>query len=287
MGHDISPIGNHRLNTQDIKTLAEDISSSFDANIKYGFYGQKEHFKLLGENRDDELIVLGKIVKGEKFKTFRLIDQHYQLKQLHQKFGDNLFYNPEYWLYYNGEIPKQEIIAEEKEGLIFPDYQLTLTSGKETGYLSIYKELYAFDILYFDRWWSFCRLFIESNFNNFEYLAELLTYRKELMKYTLAFGGDKIYYLDDQNNDLEGVGQGSEYKLGWNEFEKFVADKTLPLMLNIPQFLTDRNYRDEFLDKNKYPLSFIDDFSDLKYPAANRGFASGTLKCIFAALSLE
>jgi len=75
MGHDISPIGNHKLNTQDIKVLAEDISSRIDINIEYGFYGQKEYFKLLGESRDDEHIVLGKIIKDEKFKTYRLIDE--------------------------------------------------------------------------------------------------------------------------------------------------------------------------------------------------------------------
>lgn len=107
-------------------------------------------------------------------------------------------------------------------------------------------------------------MFIESNFDNVEYLDELLEFRKELMKYTFAFGGDKIYYLDDQSNVLEGVGQGSEWELGWHEFEKFVANKTLPLMLNIPQFLTDRNYRNEFIKKKEYPLSFIDDFSDIR-----------------------
>jgi hypothetical protein len=84
------------------------------------------------------------------------------------------------------------------------------------------------------------------------------------MKYTLAFGGDKIYYLDDQSIILEGVGQGSEWKFSWNEFEKFVTDKTSPLMLNIPLFVTDRNYRNEFIEKKEYPLSFIDDFSDIK-----------------------
>ena len=264
MGHDISPIGNHKLNIKDIKVLAEDIASRIDINIEYGFYGNKEHFKLLGENRDDEHIVLGKIIKDEKFKTFRLIDERYHLKQLYEKFGDNLFFNPEYWIYYESKIPEQERIEEEKKELEFPEFELTLISNKETENLTIYKELYSNNIPYYSRWWSFCRLFKESNFDNFEFLEGLLKFRKNLMKYTLAFGGDKIYYLDDQSNVLEGVGQGSERELGWNEFEKFVADKTIPLMLNIPQFLTDRNYRNEFIERNEYPLAFVDDFSYLK-----------------------
>lgn len=264
MGHDISPIGNHKLNTKDVKVLAEDICSRIDINIEYGYWGQKEHFKLLGENKTDERVLLGKIIKDEKFKTFRLTDESYQLKQLHEKFGDDLFYNPEYWIYYDGKLPEEKWIDEKRKELVIPNFDLTSISNNGTEYLFIYKELYSNDIPYYSRWWSFCRLFTESNFDNFEYLDGLLEFRKELMKYTLAFGGDKIYYLDDQSNVLEGVGQGSEWELDWCDFEKFVKDKTLPLMLNIPQFLNDRNYRNEFLEKKEYPLSFIDDFSDIK-----------------------
>ncbi len=96
MGHDISPIGNHKLNTKDMKVLAEDICSCIDINIEYGYWGRKEHFKLLGEIKNDESVVLGKNIKNEKFKTFMLTDESYQLKQLYDKYGDDLFYNPEY-----------------------------------------------------------------------------------------------------------------------------------------------------------------------------------------------
>ena len=112
--------------------------------------------------------------------------------------------------------------------------------------------------------WSFCEIFTESHIDHFEPLNELFKFRKELMKYTLAFGGDKIYYLDDQSKVLNGVGQGGEWDLSWHDFEKFVADKSFPLMLNIPQFITDKDYRKEFIEKKAYPLSFIDDFSDIK-----------------------
>lgn len=264
MGHDISPIGNHKLNTENIKVLAEDISSRIDINIEYGYWGLKEHFKLLGENKDDQRVVIGKIIKNEKFKTFRLNDESYQLKQLYEKFGDNLFYNPEYWIFYDGKLPEEKRIDEIRKELVIPNYDLISIADNETEYLSIYKEIFSNDIPYFSRWWSFCRLFTQSNFDNFEYLADLLAFRKELMKYTLSFGGDKIYYLDDQSSILEGVGQGSEWELGWNEFENFVVDKTSPLLLNIPKFLSDRNYRDTFLEKNEDPLGFIDDFADIK-----------------------
>jgi hypothetical protein len=273
MGHDISPIGNHTLNTENIRVLANDISSRIDINIEYGYWGQKEHFKLLGEDKADGNIVIGRIIKDRTFKTFRLTDESYQLKELYEKFGSDLLYNPEYWIYYDGKIPEYKQIEEEKKKLKNHNFKLTLISSEETGYLSICKELYTNNIPYFSRWGSLCRLFVEGNFDNFEYLvdlfksdylANLLAFRKELMRYTLSFGGDKIYYLDDQSSAFEGVGQGSERELGWKEFEDFVANKSSSLLLNIPKFLMDTSYRNEFLKMKEYPLSFIDDFSDIK-----------------------
>lgn len=34
MEHDISPIGNHNLNTSNLKELAEDLTSQIDINIE-------------------------------------------------------------------------------------------------------------------------------------------------------------------------------------------------------------------------------------------------------------
>jgi len=267
MGHDIKPIGNHHLNTENVKKLAEDICQRIDINIEYGYLGQKEHFKLLGENREDDFVILGKIIKHEKFKTFRLFDESYQLKELYSKFGDNLFYNPEYWIFYKGKLPKESLIEEEKKDLIHPHFELIVISSTETENLSIYKELYSNDIPYIMRWFSFCGLFTENCLSVIDDFPELLVYRKELMNYTLSFGGNKMYYLDDQSEVLKGVGQGDERELSWNNFENFVKATTADLMLNIPLFLTNINYRNEFVDKKEYPLSFVDDFSDIKLSA--------------------
>lgn len=262
MGHDISPIGNHQLPTEDIKTLAEHISSLLDINIEYGYFGERKFFKLLGEKINEEFIVLGKIIKDENLKTYKLIEYGYQLKQLHQKFGDKIFYNPEYRINYNGNVQEQERIKQLKEELVFPNFELFSDENEE--HINIYKELYSNFIPYFSRWWSFCSLFTESKFESIEYLDYLNIFRKEIMGYALIFGGDKVYYLNDQSNVLYGFGGGCESNFRWNEFENYVSNKSMPLMLNIPKFLTDRYYRKEFLALKKNPLSFIDDFSDLK-----------------------
>lgn len=261
MAHDISPIGNHQLNTENVQKLAEDICSRVDINIEYGYGGTEEHFKLLGENQKDQTLTLGKIIKDKSFKTYFLNDTNYQLKELHAKFGDELFYNLEYWTY-SDNIPNETIIEEEKRALIFPTYQMSRHSSDENESMYIYKELYTNDMKYYDRWWPLCRFFTDELYQNPMYLERFIEYRKVLMKYTLAFGGVKIYLLDDQSNVLKGVGQGSEWDFRWEDFEKFVFNKTSKLQLNIPKFFTNENYRKDFLCKYEAPLSFVDDFSD-------------------------
>ncbi|WP_417200561.1 hypothetical protein [Bizionia sp.] len=264
MGRDISPIGNHKLKTASIKELAKDITSRIDINVEYGYFGQKEHFKLLGKNKENELIIIDKIVKHKDFKTFRLIDESFQLKEMHSKFGNELFYNPDYWVYFDGKLPEENRILEEQKELVHPNYSMDLQDSNGYQYLTLNKEHYGNDIPYYSRWWTFCRFFIEKSYEDKEYLINLNNFRKVLMYYTLKFGGDRIYYLDDQSDILEGVGQGSESELSWVEFEKFVIEKTKNLLLDIPKFLNDKEYRKEFLQLKEYPLGMIDNFSDLK-----------------------
>lgn len=263
MGRDISPIGNHKLKTESIKKLAEDIVSRIDINIEYGYFGQKEHFKLLGKEKEDELIIIDKIVKHKSFKTFRLIDESFQLKELHNKFGSELFYNPDYWIYYEGKLPDERTMLEEQKELIHPNFSLWLYEGDDYQYLTINKEHYGNDIPYYSRWWVFCRFFTEKCYEDMRLTRDLNNFRKSLMYYTHKFGGDKIYYLDDQSDVLEGVGQGSEWEMNWNDFEKFVLEKTSHLMIDIPKFMTDKKYRIEFHKLDEYPLSFVDNFKDI------------------------
>ena len=40
MGHDVSTIGNHKLNISNIEALAKDLSKRFKSNVDYGYYHQ-------------------------------------------------------------------------------------------------------------------------------------------------------------------------------------------------------------------------------------------------------
>lgn len=264
MGCDISPIGNHQLNTKNIKTLVEDIVSRIDINLEYGYYGQKEYFNLLGEQEsNDKFVMLGNIVKDPNFKNFRLYDENYQLKQLHEKFGDEIFYNPAYWIFCSGNLPDNEDIEYEKKKLIYGTYTMSSLNEEDRGYLTIHNELFCNDIPYFSRWWGLCEFFDDCLYTINDYMDSFTEFRKELMYYSTHFGGNKVYYLNDQSSVLEGVGQGSEWDMDWKTFENFIIDKTENLMLDIPRFMTDTTYKNDFFKKNEYPLSFIDNFSDL------------------------
>lgn len=263
MGHDISTIINHTLNTSDIKSLAEDICSRVDINIEYRYWAERAHFDLLGENPKDIHVLLGSIIKDKKYPTFELYDDSYMLKQLYHKYGEELFYIPEFWLYSDGQIPEQNQIDQYKHEIIWPNYSLHLEEGDEYKYLSVYRDMISLNMAYYSRWWNFCRFFLENMLSDELSLTHLQEYRKKNMRYTHAFGGDIIYYLDDQSEVLSGVGMGGEWDMTWPDFTQFVHEKTSPLLLNIPKFLTDTHYRKDFLAKKEYPLAFLDDFLDL------------------------
>lgn len=70
MGADLTAFGNHNLNTKSVTALAMDRFNRMDINIEYGFYGFKKYFKLLSEDKEDQFILLGKLIKDEKYPTF-------------------------------------------------------------------------------------------------------------------------------------------------------------------------------------------------------------------------
>lgn len=212
MGYNISPIANHNLNTVNVKALAYDLISRLDVNIEYGYYGLSEYFQLLGSEMNDDFIKLGEITKDESFETYKLIDEKYQIKQLYEKFGDDIFYNPKYWIHFDCELPDEKTIIEEKKEVNHSIYSLELVSNKEFKYLTIYDHSFLNVIPYISKWWTFCRIFTDKYYEDKDFLLSLNDNRKELMYYTLKLGGNKIYYISDQSDVLKGVGKVMKVK---------------------------------------------------------------------------
>ena len=223
-------------------------------------YLQSDYIKKTRHNSAH--IIHDKFIKDPEFKTYRLSDDDFMFIRLYRKFGDKLFENKNYRKL-RGEFD-EERIEEEKKQLIWPAYLLEPIK-EDDGDISafIYKESFYNYCSYYSRWWDFCRFFTERDFEYEEYLGHFQNYRKEIMLSTKKFCGDKVYYVDDQSEVLEGIGMGGAWDMSWEETENLIMEKSADLLLDIPRFFKDENYKKEFLKKEKYPLSFFDDFRDL------------------------
>jgi hypothetical protein len=168
-------------------------------------------------------------------------------------------------------IPGTFYIDAEKKSLIFSAYDFFLNGAYDGPSIIIYNHLFENYTSYFTRWYPFCNIFMEEETdcwqNNF---AELLKYRTNLKFYMSKFGGNKMYYLDDQSYVFEGVGQGDEYEMTWDELENYVKEKGGRLIFDVPKYFTDVNYKQHWHniyingDRHKnLPLAFVDNFSDL------------------------
>ena len=265
MGHDIVPIGNHQLDVTNIEKLARDIFKRLHINIEYGYFGRKEHFELLGEARENDWVVLGKLTTNKSDKYYKLIDEKYQEKQLISKFGTDIVYDFRFWssILQKGDDTKSlgDSVLDE---VVYATYALEYEWLDEFHYLNIYDEHFENLFTYYGRWWYFCRFFLEKRYNDDYDLESFNKYRKDLLDISYKLGGDKLLFLDDQSEVLTGVGGGEEYRYTWQALQDFVFEKTEPLCINIPNFLENKAYRSTFYQKKAYPLAFVDDFSDLK-----------------------
>lgn len=264
MGHDITPIGKHQLNNKSFRSLADDILSRFDINLKLAYFGFTDFYYLLGENKDSELVEIDFLIKNPKFKTYLLIDEKYQIEQIVEKFGEDIFDKKKFWRQPDNCLLTKEQVDRYKMEYNYPIYNLEYWGADDFEVLTIHKDNYVNQMPYYSRWWTFCCFFVENKYIDAIQLKTFNDFRKQIQFYNQRLGGEKMYYLDDQNPDLEGVAQGAEAEMTWKEFEVFVLGKTSDLLLDIPLFLMDESYRKKFLAKNEYPLGFVDDFRDLQ-----------------------
>lgn len=232
MGADVSVLSNHNLDLSSLENLATDLSERLNVTVEFEYYAIAEYNALLENNLPENYISEGRILKNEKKLMLKLIDENFQFKQLYKKFGDELYKQKDlfYWskhfideYEYEDEDKnnnEEEKIAYIKKQLQFADYAVyNQSKNNDSGYMNIYNETINISLFYYSRWWSFYRYILEKNyFDNddfFKYIYSNLATSGKL-------GGTKIYFLNDQESNLEGIGQGSEDEFTWNEVEMFL-----------------------------------------------------------------
>lgn len=198
MGCDISILSRHNLDLSNVETLAYDLAERLKINIDFGYYASKEYNSLLKNNFEDGLIILGSVLKNKTNERYLLKDENYQQKELYQKFGDQLFDMDDYW-YWIDSIPTEQEKLQEKKDILVADYYLdNIEITGAAGYLSIYNEIVSNNLYYYTRWWDFCRTMQNTEFNDALYGDHFQNYRTSVMKSTLALGGEKAYFVNDQ-----------------------------------------------------------------------------------------
>ncbi|WP_264520914.1 hypothetical protein [Flavobacterium sp. N1994] len=236
------------------------MAERLDINIEYGYHAMAEYSDLLEEALEEDFILLGKIKKEGSCWHFRLIDEQYQQKALYAKFGDTLFEKEAYW--YWERVLDDATIKAEKESIFDPNFELTAIIALDSNSsLSIYKEVISSDLFYYSRWWSFTDIMQGNNYLYDE--QDLRKFRQSVRNSTLALGGDKVYYVNDQCPHLKGVGQGDESEYTWKALERYIHSRKTLEVLSISAILTDKNYQREVKTKNQRNLAFYDDFEDL------------------------
>ncbi len=267
MGHNISILSKHNLDITNIESLAFDIYNKYEFTIEYGYYAVEEYNKLLENGLDETFISLGTIGDILLNKRFLLIDENFQQKQLYEKHGDALFEIMEYWYWFdfkqfNKDKPSNEQIELEKRAIQLKSYTLDYHSEmEENGFMSIYDEIIVNDLHYYSKWWEFCKTIQERNYFDDD---DYQNFRKQIMKDTLLFGGNKAYFVNDQCSHLKGVGQGDEMYYSWQELEDYFNSREKLELVSISKTVLDNNYRKEVRKKISENLAFFDDFEDIK-----------------------
>ena len=267
MSRAISIIHNHNLNVSNVEALAHDLSARFDINIEYGYYScyNERLFKILGLKYIEVVTILGKIEKASNLKKFRLLDEKYYEKLALSRFGESVFYDELYWGG-NDKIPNEIEIKSELLEAKTVSYDFESCDSEIFRYLSVFNDNVLSDMhKYFAGWWFLCYLFSQTTKTDIAYNDEfVINYRRELQFYSSKLGADFVYYVDDQSDVLEGLGEGGCGEMSWEEIQSFIKEKCGDLLLDIPEYFLNEDYRKMWIGRKEEPLAFVDDFRDLK-----------------------
>lgn len=261
MGCDISIMSRHTLDVSSIARLAADLSERLNIHVEYGYYASEAYNQLLGNPEEADFVLLGKISKEGSCWHYRLVEEEYQLKALYQKWGVPLFEKKEFWAEMN-DTPMPETLQYYKD-CIFTTYfvlnaMIALDSSTS---LTIYNEVVSNELFYYLRWWDFTDIMRGEDFYYDE--AVLLKFFNSIRNSTLALGGTKAYYVNNQCTHLKGVGFGEESEYTWNALETFIHSREKLEVVSLSKIRTDKGYQREVKSKNFRDLAFYDDFEDL------------------------
>lgn len=171
------------------------------------------------------------------------------------------------------------------------------------GSLVIYQHFVWNMAFWYRSWYNLCRAVMGEMYDTVTDQVDLFAHRYNVWRLAIALGADRILLLEENSDKYDGITQGDEWPKTWEDLESIVShstgDKLIPLASNTiekvpirPTYIhevwddympaIDARDRGEITEEemhermnvanaklegdepDKYPLAFIDDFSDLQ-----------------------
>ena len=264
MGYDINIIARHRLNTENLESLAKDLSEALDINIEYGYhhdYVVNIKKMVIRNAYGCHWISLGKIIRDPSKDNYRLEDKRYEQKNIYNLLGksfEKVIFKDVYQGFFEHLTLYELHLGEDKQGDIF---YMDITD--EVASISMYKEPF--------RWYGFYMNFDEQE-SNPESWKVLNEYRRIVRKNIRGIGADYVYFHPDQGAP-ELI--GDQLHLSWEKLEEYILTKSYVKdcchitkekfedykseIMDIPSFMLAKK---KMFSEN-YEDVFRDDFSDL------------------------
>ncbi len=283
MGWDIISVGQHKLDTSSIESLAKYLSNKLSINIIYGSFEVATYCKethTLNIDYKKDFVEFGKFATNNLGKFYHLVDDSHCYKEILNKIDNieslNLNLKGEYYSN-KTEILKEILFNYSKQHV---KYRLYIESSKdlnlyETFNIDVLKDTILVDIIEPFRWFGFLDIFIEEIE---EYRKKyFFDYRKELKQLYILLGSTQIIFFADQ-----GVGEcilDKVWESNWNDLIKYIQDKAYyndsltyndftkkevedAIHLNISDFFL-KNYS-LYSEHSDFINVLFDDFKDLK-----------------------
>lgn len=265
MGYDINIISRHRLKTENVESLANDLSEALDANIEYGYYQEYEvdiKKRVIRYSDDCRWISFGKITHGPDKDTYRLQDGRYEQKNIYKLLGNTF-----------DKVQFKKVDKRYFESLIYYELNIEQENKGDIQHMDITDEIVSIIMCNEPfRWKGFYYNFVgyKPIYDDWEVLNK---YRRLVRKTIKSIGGEYVYFHPDQGK-TEFICE--QLHLSWEKMEEYILSKRYiedgcrvtkekiedckSEIIDIPAFMLAE--KKKFYDS--YDDIFRDDFSDLE-----------------------
>lgn len=253
MGHNISVLSYHKLDTSSVEKTGQELAVRFGVNVEC-YYRDNYDPELFSQNdfpSYDEHLLATYSTPGAA-QTWQLYDEHYIQKQLWVQQGEKLMEHP---FYKNNQTHTNELM----HAIRCVQYELYYRTDEDVEWLAdIHGRLWQCEFHYFGRWWDLGRCFMDADWH--WKVENLNDFRKKLRSTLKIMGAESAIYADDQGDS--GIYTDKAYEAeSWDDFVTEIKTRFGDECMNVSDFIK----LGVPMKNDDYPTAFYDDFKDMDY----------------------